>query len=70
MSLFKETLRNLDKALNRLEAAVDTRIELEEQLRSEPQLDLSVRNEKDVNRKVALKLDQTIEHLEKLLGGE
>lgn len=70
MSSYKGALEKLENALGRLEAAVDTRIELEQQLRQEPQLDLSIRNEKDVNRKVAIKLDKTIEHLEKLLGGE
>ena len=70
MSQVNFALKKLDKALNKLEAAVDTRIELDQQTRSEPQFDLSVRNEKDVNRKVAVKLDKTIEHLEKLLSGE
>jgi len=70
VSSYKGALEKLENALGRLEAAVDTRIELEQQLRQEPQLDLSIRNEKDVNRKVAIKLDKTIEHLEKLLGGE
>lgn len=35
-----------------------------------PQLDLSVRNERDVNRKVATRLDQTISRLEMLLSQE
>jgi len=69
VSQVSSALKKLDKALNKLEAAVDTRIELEQQNKSEPQFDLSVRNEKDVNRKVAVKLDKTIEHLERLLSG-
>jgi len=70
VSLLREALSNLDNALNKLEAAVDTRIEIGQQTKSEPQLELGFRSDKDVNRKVAMKLDQTIEHLEKLLSGE
>lgn len=69
VSLVSSALKKLDNALNKLEAAVDTRIEMDAQVQVEPQFDLTVRNEKDVNRKVALKLDKTIEHLEKLLSG-
>ena len=35
-----------------------------------PQLDLTARNEREVNRKIAAKLDQTINRLEMLLTEE
>lgn len=70
VSPVNNALKKLDNALNKLEAAVDTKIEMDQQNQSEPQFDLSVRNEKDVNRRVAVKLDKTIAHLENLLSGE
>ncbi len=64
----KPALENLDKALGRLEQAVDQRLKGEQKAKGEPQLDLSVRNERDVNRKIAMRLDQTINRLETLLS--
>lgn len=66
-SALKPALENLDKALGRLEQAVDLRLKKEQKAKGEPQLDLSVRNERDVNRKIAMRLDQTINRLETLL---
>lgn len=66
----KPALENLDKALGRLEAAVDKRLQTEKRGKSEPQLDLSARNEREVNRKIAARLDQTINRLETLLSDE
>ena len=63
----KPALENLDKALGRLEQVVDQRMKSEQKSKGEPQLDLSVRNERDVNRKIAMRLDQTINRLETLL---
>lgn len=69
-SALKPALENLDKALARLETAVDKRLQSEQRGKSEPQLDLSVRNEREVNRKIATRLDQTINRLETLLSEE
>jgi hypothetical protein len=68
-SAIKPALENLDKALSRLESAVDKRFTQVKKAREEPQLELP-RNEKDVNRKIAAKLDQTINRLEMLLSEE
>lgn len=69
-SALKPALENLDKALARLEVAVDKRLQQERrQSSSEPQLDL-MRNEREVNRKIASKLDQTIHRLETILSEE
>lgn len=70
VSLLREALDNLDNALNKLEASVDTKIKVSGHKKGESQFELGFRSDKDVNRKVAMKLDQTIEHLEKLLNGE
>lgn len=71
-SALKPALEDLDDALQRLEEAVDTRLQAaKKSVRKEqeaPQLDLSVRNERDVSRKIAAKLDQTINRLEMLLA--
>lgn len=64
----KPALENLDKALARLETAVDRKLQSEKRTAEEPQLDLSARNERDVNRKIAAKLDLTINRLETLLS--
>lgn len=69
-SALKPALENLDKALARLETAVDKRLKSEVRQKAEPQLDLSARNEREVNRKIAARLDQTINRLETLLTDE
>lgn len=69
-SALKPALENLDKALARLEVAVDKRLRSETRQKAEPQLDLSARNEREVNRKIAARLDQTIDRLETLLSDE
>ncbi len=66
----KPALENLDKALARLEGAVDRRLQSSQKTKEEPQLDLSARNEREVNRKIAAKLDQTINRLETLLSDD
>jgi ribosomal protein S21 len=72
-SALKPALDNLDKALTRLETAVERQLSSGSSKRArvmeEPQLDLS-RNERDVNRKIAAKLDQTINRLEMILSEE
>lgn len=68
-SVLKPALENLDKALGRLESAVEKRFVVVKKTREEPQLELA-RNERDVNRKIAAKLDQTINRLEMLLSEE
>lgn len=65
----RPALENLDNALDRLETAVEKCLQKVKKGKSEPQLDL-VRNEREVNRKVAAKLDQTINRLEMLLTQE
>ncbi|MBU6474624.1 MAG: hypothetical protein KGL10_06945 [Alphaproteobacteria bacterium] len=69
-SALKPALENLDKALGNLETAVEKRFQAVKKQKTEPQLDLSVRNEREVNRKIAAKLDQTINRLEMLLTEE
>ncbi len=69
-SVLKPALDNLDKALDSLEAAVDKQFSRTKKVKTEPQLDLSARNERDVNRKVAARLDQTINRLESILSEE
>lgn len=69
-SALKPALENLDQALGRLETAVEKRFQVVKKQKEEPQLDLSVRSERDVNRKIAAKLDQTINRLEMLLTEE
>jgi hypothetical protein len=66
----KPALENLDRALARLETAVDKCLQSEGRRKVEPQLDLSARNEREVNRKIATRLDQTINRLETLLSEE
>ncbi len=67
---FKSALNNLDKSLGRLEITVEKHFISIEKQKEEPQLDLSVRNEREVTRKIAVKLDQTINRLETLLSRE
>jgi hypothetical protein len=69
-SALKPALENLDKALGRLESALDKSIQQAKKEKVEPQLDLSARNEREVNRKIAARLDQTIDRLELLLSEE
>ncbi len=70
-SALKPALENLDKALGRLEASVEKKfLGVAKKSKVEPQLDLTARNEGDVNRKIAAKLDQTINRLEQLLTEE
>lgn len=69
-SALKPALENLDKALNRLEVMVDKKNQSLKRAQEEPQLDLNSRNEREVNRKIAAKLDQTINRLETLLSDE
>lgn len=57
------------EALGTLEAAVDKQLSKDLKVKKEPQLELS-RNEREVNRKIAAKLDQTINRLEMLLTEE
>jgi hypothetical protein len=68
-SVIKPALDNLDKSLARLESAVEKGFAQAKKVRQEPQLELA-RNEKEVNRKIAAKLDQTINRLEMLLSEE
>lgn len=69
-SALKPALENLDKALSRLEGMVDKKAQTGKRAQEEPQLDLNSRNEREVNRKIAAKLDQTINRLETLLSSE
>lgn len=63
-------LMSLDKALIKLETAIERRFKQEQKVREEPMLDLNVRNEREVNKKIAARLDQTIDRLEVLLTEE
>jgi hypothetical protein len=69
-SALKPALEDLDKALGRLETALDKRLKANGRAKMEPQLDLSARNEREVNRKIASRLDQTINRLESILTEE
>ena len=69
-SALKPALENLDRALSRLEGMVDKKNQSNKRAQEEPQLDLNARNEREVNRKIAAKLDQTINRLETLLSDE
>lgn len=63
----KPMLENLDKALSRLESEIDHRLVAAQKKKAEPELDLSARNEREVNKKIAARLDQTISRLETIL---
>ena len=69
-SALKPALESLDKAVTRLEQTLDKKTYLVERVKQEPQLDLSARNEREINRKIAAKLDHTINRLEVLLTEE
>lgn len=69
-SALKPALEGLDKALARLETSVEKRLQQQKKEMVEPQLNLNARNERDINRKVAARLDQTINRLEMLLTEE
>lgn len=66
-SSLKPALENLDQALGRLETVIEKKFLVVKKVKEEPQLDLTARSERDVNRKIAAKLDQTINRLEMLL---
>lgn len=68
-AVLRPALENLDKALQRLETAVDKRLGQIKKTQAEPQFALA-RNEGEVNRKIAARLDQTINRLEMLLSEE
>lgn len=69
-SALKPEIDNLGKALDGLENSVKKHITALQEKQLSPQLDLSVRDESNVKKRVAMKLDQTIERLEAILGGE
>ncbi|MFH1158662.1 MAG: hypothetical protein V1721_07270 [Pseudomonadota bacterium] len=69
-SSLKSALDNLEKSLGRLETTVEKRFISIKKQKEEPQLDLSARNEREVTRKIATRLDQTINRLERLLTEE
>ena len=69
-SALRPALENLDKALGQLESVVEKRFVHVKKIKEEPQLDLNARNEREVNKKIAAKLDSTINRLEMLLSEE
>lgn len=69
-SSLKSALNTLDKSLGRLETTVEKRFTSIKKQKEEPQLDLSVRNEREVTRKIATRLDKTINRLERMLTEE
>ncbi len=69
-SALKPELDNLGKALDGLENSVKNHITALQEKQVSPQLDLSGRDENNVKKRVAMKLDQTIERLEAILGGD
>lgn len=70
-SSMKPAFENLDKALVRLETAVEKRfVAPKKQVKEEPKIDSGATAEREVNRKIAAKLDQTINRLEMLLTEE
>jgi hypothetical protein len=68
-AVLKPALENLDKALARLETAVEKKFVSLKKAHVEPELSLD-RNEREVNKKIAAKLDSTINRLEMLLSEE
>lgn len=68
-SSVKPAFDNLEKALVRLESVIEKRMSKVQKSREEPELGLP-RNEKEVNRKIAAKLDHTISRLETILAEE
>lgn len=69
-SALKPIIENLDHALGQLEHAVEHQFSQIKKQRQTPQLDLNSRDEREVNKKIAAKLDQTINRLEMLLSEE
>lgn len=68
-AVLKPALENLDKALQRLETAVEKQLASVGKAKTQPQFALD-RNDREVNKKIAAKLDQTINRLEMLLSEE
>lgn len=67
-SALKPAIDDIQKALEGLETVLDKRLVKEKKTReTAPQLALA-RNESEVSRKIAAKLDQTIHRLESLLS--
>ena len=64
------SLEKLDKVVGRLETTVEKRFPAAKKPKEEPKPDPNPRNEREVNRKIAAKLDQTINRLETLLTEE
>lgn len=69
-SALKPALENLDKALGQLENVIERKFVQATKMKVEPQLDLNARNEREVNKKIAARLDTTINRLEMLLSEE
>ncbi len=69
-SAVKPEIDNLGKALDGLENSVKNYFTNLQKQQESPQLDLSIRDENNVKKRVAMKLDQTIERLEAILGGD
>lgn len=69
-SSLKPALENLDRALGQLENVIERKFVHAAKTKAEPQLDLNARNEREVNRKIAARLDNTINRLEMLLSEE
>jgi hypothetical protein len=63
-----EAIENVNDALGRLEAVLEKRLKAPK-ARTEPQLALA-RNENEVSKKIAARLDQTISRLEMILSEE
>ena len=68
-SAIPSALENLDKALDRLDSTISKTVTKMKKSQTEPELALP-RNEREVNRRIAAKLDQTIDRLETLLSEE
>lgn len=68
-SSVKPAFDNLEKALVRLEGVIEKKMSKVQKSHEEPELGLA-RNEKEVNRKIAAKLDHTISRLETILAEE
>ena len=68
-SALQPTLDNLDQALIDLETAVEKRIAALSRPQAVPQLELT-RDEREVSKKIAARLDMTIQRLETLLNEE
>lgn len=62
----KPALETLDKAVSRLEGAIDKKLATVLTAKAQPELALS-RDEREINKRIASRLDQTINRLETLL---